>query len=228
VLIRAPESWPQWVVAVSAMLILAVLDLAGALAAKESVERRSYSLAVFGVVLFVLLFWVYASSLQYAELAPVTFGWIVILQVGVVLVDRFRYDVHLSGGKVAAVLVMLLAQAYLLVSPSSGPARAEESRRPPAPPASSPTVPVPLPTTGPVAGEATGSGRTRPSYAVPRQGMSGPGRQDALSTPAQGTIRPSSSGKPTASVGPRQRSFPSRPGDRPAQDHRTIPVQRVR
>src|SRR4051812_24993442 len=90
-LLRAPASWPEPVVAVVAMVVLALVDLAAAYAAKEAVTRRSPSWAAGGVVLFVLLFYVYASSLQYVELALVTLGWVVVLQVGVLLLDRFRY-----------------------------------------------------------------------------------------------------------------------------------------
>jgi hypothetical protein len=96
------------------MLLLAVLDLGGSMAAKEAVLRRSVLLAVLGAGLYVLLFWVYASSLQYADLAPVTFGWIVALQVGVVLLDRFRYSAPLPPGAWVAIAVILAAQAYLL------------------------------------------------------------------------------------------------------------------
>ncbi len=124
-LLRAPESWPQPVVAVVAMVILAVLDLAGAIAAKEAVERRSYALAVGGAVLYLLLFWVYASSLKVAELGPVTFGWIVVLQIGVLLVDRFQYGTQLPTGKWVAVAVLIAAQAYLLLAPSADPAVAD-------------------------------------------------------------------------------------------------------
>ncbi len=117
-LIRLPESWPEPAVAALAMVVLAGLDLAGAIAAKEAVLRRSPLLAVLGGLVFLALFWVYASSLQYAELAPVTFGWIVMLQVGLVLLDRYRYDVGLSAGKWVAVAVLLAAQAYLICAPT--------------------------------------------------------------------------------------------------------------
>jgi hypothetical protein len=116
--IRVPESWPQPLVAALAMVVLAVLDLGGAVAAKEAVDRRSPAMAALGVLLFVLLFWVFASSLQVAELAPVTFGWVVILQVGVVLLDRFRYGITMPTSKWVAVAVLLLAQAYLLLGPT--------------------------------------------------------------------------------------------------------------
>ena len=120
-LLRAPASWPTPVVAAVAMLLLGVVDLAGAYATKEAVVRRSPTWAVAGVALFVLLFYVYASSLQYAELALVTLGWVVALQVGVLLLDQFRYGNALSADKWVAVAVILAAQVYLLLA-SSGPA----------------------------------------------------------------------------------------------------------
>ena len=86
-LMRAPASWPTPLIAAVAMVLLAVVDLASAYVTKEAVVRRSVPWAFAGVALFVLLFYVYASSLQYAELTLVTLGWIVILQVGVVLLD---------------------------------------------------------------------------------------------------------------------------------------------
>jgi hypothetical protein len=118
VLIRVPESWPEPAVAILAMIVLAGLDLVGAVAAKEAVLRRSPLFAAVGAVLFLLLFWVYASSLQYAELAPVTFGWIVVLQLGLLLIDKYRYDVGVPVGKWIAVVVIVAAQAYLLCGPA--------------------------------------------------------------------------------------------------------------
>src|SRR4051795_10922810 len=118
-LLRAPASWSTPVVAAVAMLLLAVVDLAGAYATKEAVVRRSLPWAVAGVALFVLLFYVYASSLQYAELALVTLGWVVALQVGVLLLDRYRYGQQLGLDKWVAVGVIIMAQAYLLVASAS-------------------------------------------------------------------------------------------------------------
>jgi hypothetical protein len=117
-LLRAPASWPTPVVATVAMLLLGVVDLAGAYATKEAVVRRSLPWAVAGIALFLLLFYVYASSLQYAELALVTLGWVVALQVGVLLLDQFRYGNALSADKWVAVAVILAAQAYLLLASS--------------------------------------------------------------------------------------------------------------
>jgi hypothetical protein len=118
-LLRAPTGVPTPVVAVIAMVLLAVVDLGGAYATKEAVARRSLPWAIIGVALFVLLFYVYASSLQYAELTLVTLGWIVLLQVGVVLLDRFRYGQVLGPDKWLAIVLIIAAQTYLLLAPTS-------------------------------------------------------------------------------------------------------------
>jgi multidrug transporter EmrE-like cation transporter len=119
--LRAPAGWSPFVVAAVAMVLLAGLDLAGAYAAKEAVARRSPAYAAAGIALFVLLFWVYSSSLQYAELGPVTLGWIVVLQVGVVLLDRFHYGQPVPRGHWAAIVLIIAAQAYLLLAPTGAP-----------------------------------------------------------------------------------------------------------
>jgi hypothetical protein len=116
-LIKAPEAWPVPVVATLAMVLLAGLDLVGALFAKEWAENGSVRALVLGAGAFVVLFWVYASSLKYAELALVTMGWVVMLQVGLVLIDRWVYGVELPLGKWVAIGVVLLAQGYLVLAP---------------------------------------------------------------------------------------------------------------
>ena len=118
-LIKAPAAWPVPVAATIAVLGLAGLDLVGAVAAKEWVEHRSGLALAAGLGTFVVLWWVYASSLQYAELAVVTMGWIVLLQVGIILVDRLHFGATLPAGKMAAVVVILAAQGYLLLAPST-------------------------------------------------------------------------------------------------------------
>lgn len=117
-MLRAPESWPTWVVAALAMVTLAALDLAGAVAAKEWATGGGLVPLLLGAVAFLTLFWVYASALQYAELALVTLGWIVMLQVGLLVIDWVVYGSHLPTGTWVAVVVILAAQAYLLLAPS--------------------------------------------------------------------------------------------------------------
>ena len=123
-LIKAPEAWPVPVVATIAMVCLAGLDLVGALFAKEWAENGSVRALVLGAGAFLVLFWVYASSLRYAELALVTMGWVVMLQVGLVLIDRWRYGVELPTGKWVAIGVVLVAQAYLVLAPAAEQASA--------------------------------------------------------------------------------------------------------
>jgi len=128
ILLRFPASWPRPLVAGVCMLVLAALDFAGAVAAAEWVARRSTTMMVIGVLAFVVLFWFYASALQYAELAVVTFGWIVFLQVGVVVLDRFRYEVHLPTGKLIAVVIIIAAQAYMMLGPDGAPSTGHAER----------------------------------------------------------------------------------------------------
>jgi hypothetical protein len=64
------------------------------------------------------LFAFYALSLKTAELSIVTIGWVVFLQVGLILYERFRYDVTLSPAKWAAIVLILALQAYLVLAPN--------------------------------------------------------------------------------------------------------------
>ncbi len=103
---------------VAVMALLAVLDLIGAVLAKEWTRGRSGVWFVVGMASFMLLFAVYAIGLRYAELSLVTLGWIVFLQVGVLLVERLHYGVSLPPGKWAAIGAILLLQGYLVLAPN--------------------------------------------------------------------------------------------------------------
>jgi hypothetical protein len=121
-LVKAPEAWPFAAVASISMLLLAALDFAAALAAKEWAGHGSARWLLVGIGCFVALFYVYASSLQYADLATVTMGWIVLLQVGLLVLDHLRYDVSLPPARWVAVGLILVLQAYLVLAPTvSGP-----------------------------------------------------------------------------------------------------------
>lgn len=103
---------------VAIMLVLAGLDLVGAIVAKEWTLGRSWWFFVAGVASFVVLFGVYAIGLRYAELSTVTFGWIVGLQVAVLVVERVRYEVDLPPGKWVAIVAILVLQGYLVLAPN--------------------------------------------------------------------------------------------------------------
>lgn len=108
------------------IVVLAGLDLAGAYLAKEWAGARSIWLFVTGVASFGLLFAVYAIGLRYAELSTVTFGWIVGLQVSVLLLERFRYGVHLAPEKWVAIVAIVALQAYLVLAPNRDDADAKQ------------------------------------------------------------------------------------------------------
>lgn len=112
-----------------ALVLLTGLDIAASLAAKEAVARRSPLIAVVGAVLFVGMFYVLASVLaRNADLAVITFGWSVLVQVGVLLLDRFRYGVHFTSGQWVAVALALTAQMYLLWPAQPSTANSHEAQ----------------------------------------------------------------------------------------------------
>lgn len=99
------------------MVALAGLDFIGALLARQWATSGSRPCFLMGIGTFVLLYLVYAKSLETAELSVVTMGWIVLLQVGLILVDRFHFSVPMSWDRWLVVAVILLLQAYLIVDP---------------------------------------------------------------------------------------------------------------
>lgn len=115
-LLKFPATWPVVVSATLAMALLATLDLGIALCAKEWALRHTTPVLALGVSLSVFLFWVYASALQYADLAVVTLGWIVLLQVGLIVIDVLRYAARPTPAQWLAVAVILAAQGYLVLS----------------------------------------------------------------------------------------------------------------
>lgn len=111
---------PPLAVGIGAAVVLAGLDLLGAWLAKEWATGSHPVLTwILGAASFVALFAVYSASLQYAELTTVTLLWIVLLQVGVMALDRFRYGtpIDLRTWLLAAAVVLLLA--VMMVRPTA-------------------------------------------------------------------------------------------------------------
>jgi hypothetical protein len=100
---------------VGAMVILATLDLVGAALARHWAIHRAAPAMVLGLGVFAVLFVVYAQSLAYAELTTVTIGWIVLVQVGVVVLQRLD-GVAIPAPKLAAIAGILALQAFLTLS----------------------------------------------------------------------------------------------------------------
>jgi hypothetical protein len=118
-MLKLPETVPRPAVAVGAMLVLAGLDVAGALLAKRWATGGSVLWFGAGVGCFIVLFWVYGSSLRYAELVPVTFGWIVALQVSLMLLDSIRSPHPVPMGRWIAAVGIIALEGYLLFSAGS-------------------------------------------------------------------------------------------------------------
>ena len=115
-----PAAWRFSLVSFAAMVALAGLDVLGSVLAKEWAERQHGAWFLAGLATFGLLFAVYAASLRVAELSVVTFGWIVLLQVGLLVLERVRYGVALPPGKWLAMALILALQAYLVLAPNGG------------------------------------------------------------------------------------------------------------
>lgn len=102
----------------AAMLILALLDFVGAVFAKEWADTRQPLWFALGTLCFMGLFAFYAVSLKTAELSVVTIGWVVFLQVGLVVYERLRYGVTLPPAKWVAIVAILTLQAFLVLIPN--------------------------------------------------------------------------------------------------------------
>jgi hypothetical protein len=98
---------------VGSMVVLAGLDLAGAVLARRWSDHGSAFVLVGGMAVFSLLFVVYGKSLDHGELSTVTIGWVVMLQVGVVILDAGS-GIVVAPPKLLAIGLILLLQGYLI------------------------------------------------------------------------------------------------------------------
>lgn len=119
-----PELTASPILVLAIMLGLATLDFTSAVLAKEWTVQRHPLALVGGACLSLLIFSLFAFGLRFAELSTVTFGWVIVLEVGILLVERLRYGVELPTGKWLAVGGLLLLQAYLILAPSPPTAHA--------------------------------------------------------------------------------------------------------
>jgi multidrug transporter EmrE-like cation transporter len=114
----------------SAMFGLALLDFIGAVLAKEWADTRQPWWFVAGLLTFMGLFAFYATSLKTAELSVVTIGWVVFLQVGLLLYERLRYGTDFPPLKWAAIVLILVLQAYLILVPNEAGAAGQIAGEP--------------------------------------------------------------------------------------------------
>jgi len=126
-------TWQFILTSLSAMIILALFDFVGAVFAKEWADTRQPWWFVAGLATFMGLFCFYAYSLKTAELSIVTIGWVVFLQVGLLLYERVRYGTELPPLKWAAIVLILALQAYLVLAPNDAGQVAESAQAIPPP-----------------------------------------------------------------------------------------------
>lgn len=104
--------------AICAVIVLAGLDLLGAFLAKEFSIRPRWIMMAGGVLAFALLFVVYVKSLSVSDLWVVTFGWVVLVEIGVLLLDRLRFDTDIPPHKLVLAGVIVLLQVLLMLPPA--------------------------------------------------------------------------------------------------------------
>lgn len=110
------------VIIVGITALLATLDIAGAILAKEWSDRRQAWLFVVGAVSAIGLFVVFAVAVRFAEMSTVTLGWVVAMQIGLMVAEQYRYGVGHGVDRWLAVLAMVALQVYLLAAPASSSA----------------------------------------------------------------------------------------------------------
>lgn len=93
---------------VTMCLLLSVLDLGGAVLAKEAIHAKSAGLLFAGTIVFLGLFAAYVLSLMVGSLTVVTIGWIAMSAIGAMVLDRLKYHTHISPMQyIGAVLVIV-------------------------------------------------------------------------------------------------------------------------
>jgi len=94
--------------------LLAAVDFLLGLVAKSWSSSSSAIMLALGLALSGLLFWIYGLSLRHGHLSSITLGWVVLLTVADLLVDRFRFGVQLSPSKWLAAAGAVVLLGYLL------------------------------------------------------------------------------------------------------------------
>jgi hypothetical protein len=107
------QSFTGTVTLVGLTVGLATLDLAAAVIAKEWSIRRSPWLLVAGVVASILLFVVFVMAVGHTQMSSVTIGWIVMLQVGLMVTESVRYGVNHSIDRWVAMGAIVCLLGYL-------------------------------------------------------------------------------------------------------------------
>ena len=76
------------------VVLLAGIDLVSGVVAKSWADTHSGWLMLAGCAMYLVMFWIYGVSLRFGELSTITVGWVVLVTVGNMVLDKFRYQVN--------------------------------------------------------------------------------------------------------------------------------------
>jgi hypothetical protein len=97
------------------VLLLAGIDLLSGVVAKSWVASHSGWLMFAGCAMYLVMFWGYSATLRFGELSTITIGWVVLVTVGNMALDKFRYQVNFPTSRWLVALLVVALLAYLLM-----------------------------------------------------------------------------------------------------------------
>ena len=106
-------------IVVGLTLLLAGLDITESVLAKEWALRRSPWLLAAGLSASMLLFALFVVAIGYTEMSTVTIGWVVVMQLGLMITESVRYDVAHTPDRWVVMGAIVCLLGYLVVSPAS-------------------------------------------------------------------------------------------------------------
>jgi hypothetical protein len=70
------------------VVLLAGIDLVSGVVAKSWADTHSGWLMLAGCAMYLVMFWIYGVSLRFGELSTITVGWVVLVTVGNMALDK--------------------------------------------------------------------------------------------------------------------------------------------
>jgi hypothetical protein len=97
------------------VVLLAGIDLVSGVVAKSWAASHSGWLMLAGCAMYLVMFWGYGVSLRFGELSTITLGWVVLVTLGNLALDKFRYQVNFPTSKWLVAILIVALLVYLLV-----------------------------------------------------------------------------------------------------------------
>jgi hypothetical protein len=97
------------------VVLLAGIDLVSGVVAKFWADTHSGWLMLAGCAMYLVMFWIYGVSLRFGELSTITVGWVVLVTVGNMALDKVHYQVNFPTSKWLAAILAVALLAYLLI-----------------------------------------------------------------------------------------------------------------